>query len=46
MAKRISTRDTYFTPVRKRTSIGNSTSSKPKNKHKLKSWKKYNRQGK
>ena len=46
MAKRISTRDTYFTPVRKITSIGNSTRSKPKNKHKLKSWKKYNRQGK
>ena len=36
----------YFTPIRKRTSIGNSTRSKPKNKHKLKSWKKYNRQGK
>ena len=36
----------YFTPVRKRTSIGNSTRSKPKNKHKLKSWKRYNRQGK
>ena len=35
-----------FTKVRKRTSIGNSTRSKPKNKHKLKSWKKYNRQGK
>ena len=46
MVKRISTRDTYFPPVRKRTSIGNSTRSKPKNKHKLKSWKKYNRQGK
>ena len=46
MVKRISTRDTYFTPVRNRTSIGNSTRSKPKNKHKLKSWKKYNRQGK
>ena len=26
--------------------IGNSTRIKPKNKHKLKSWKKYNRQGK
>ena len=26
----IKTRDTYFTPVRKRTSIGNSTRSKPK----------------
>ena len=45
MVKRISTRNEYFTPVRKRTSIGNSTRSKPKNKHKLKSWKKYNRQG-
>ena len=38
--------NTYFTPVRKRTSIGNSSRSKPKNKHKLKSWKRYNRQGK
>ena len=36
----------YFTPIKKRTSIGNSTRSKPKNKHKLKSWKKYKRQGK
>jgi hypothetical protein len=44
MAKKIG--NEYFTPVRKRTSIGNSTRSKPKNKHKLKSWKKYNRQGK
>ena len=35
----------YFTPVKKRTSIGHSSRSKPKNKHKLKSWKKYNRQG-
>ena len=35
----------YFTPVKKRTSIGNSSRSKPKNKHKIKSWKKYNRQG-
>ena len=43
MAKQ--TGNTYFTPVRKRTSIGNSTRSKLKNKHKLKSWKKYNRQG-
>jgi len=34
-----------FTITRKRTSIGNSSRSKPKNKHKLKSWKKYNRQG-
>ena len=36
----------YFTPIKKRTSIGNSSRSKPKNKHKLKSGKKYNRQGK
>ena len=43
MAKKIT--NEYFTPVRKRTSIGNSSKSKPKNKHKLKSWKKYNRQG-
>ena len=43
MAKKVG--NEYFTPVRKRTSIGNSTRSKPKNKHKLKSWKKYNRQG-
>ena len=35
----------YFTPVRKRTNIDKSTRSKPKNKHKLNSWKKYNRQG-
>ena len=44
MAKKIT--NEYFTPVRKRTSIGNSSKSKPKNKHKIKSWKKYNRQGK
>ena len=44
MAKKIG--NEYFTPVRKRTSIGDSSRSKPKNKHKLKSWKKYNRQGK
>ena len=44
MAK--NTTNEYFTPVKKRTSIGNSSRSKPKNKHKLKSWKKYNRQGK
>ena len=36
----------YFTPIKKRTSKGNSSRSKPKNKHSLKSWKKYNRQGK
>jgi hypothetical protein len=42
---KIATRDEYFTPVKKRTSIGNSTRSKPKNKHKRRRWKKYNRQG-
>ena len=35
-----------FDNVKKRTSIGKSTRSKPKNKHKLRMWKKYNRQGK
>ena len=42
----IKTKTEYFTPVRKRTSIASSTRSTPKNKHKRKSWKKYNRQGK
>ena len=46
MVKRTSTRDIYFTSIKKRTSIGNSTRSKPKNKHKRRNWKKYNRQGK
>ena len=35
----------YFTPIKKRTSIGNSSRSRPKNKRKRLSWKKYNRQG-
>ena len=38
--------NTYFTPVKKRTSIGNSSRSKPKNKSKRLNFKKYNRQGK
>jgi hypothetical protein len=42
----ITTRSEYFTPTKKRTSIGHSTRSKPKNKHKRRTWKKYNRQGK
>jgi hypothetical protein len=42
----ITTRTEYFTPVKKRTSIGNSPRSKPKNKHKRRSWKAYHRQGK
>jgi hypothetical protein len=37
---------TYFTPVKKRTSIGNSSRTRPKNKHKQRQFKKYNRQGK
>ena len=44
MAKQDNTKS-IFDKVKKRTSIGNSLRSKPKNKHKLKSWKKYNRQG-
>ena len=43
MAK--TTSNEYFTPIKKRISIGHSSRSKPKNKHKIKSWKKYNRQG-
>ena len=34
----------YFTPSPKRTSIGRSKNTRPKNKHKRRSWKKYNRQ--
>jgi len=44
MAKKIG--NEYFTPVRKRTSIGDSSRSKPKNKSKKLNFKKYNRQGK
>jgi hypothetical protein len=36
----------YFTPVKKRTSIGHSSRSRPKNKSKKLNFKKYNRQGK
>jgi hypothetical protein len=35
----------YFTPKPKRTSIGHSNTSRPKNKKKRLNWKKYNRQG-
>ena len=45
MAIRFKTASWRPDPVKKRTSIGASSRSKPKNKHKLKSWKKYNRQG-
>ena len=46
MAKQTLVQKSIFDKVVKRTSIGNSSRSKPKNKHKLKSWKKYNSQGK
>jgi|TARA_R100001530_G_scaffold74397_1_gene52395 hypothetical protein len=42
----IGTRSDYLTPVKKRTSIGQSPRSKPNNKNKKRMWKKYNRQGK
>jgi hypothetical protein len=42
----IYTRSEYFTPIKKKTTIGHSTRSRPLNKHKRKMWKKYNRQGK
>ncbi len=38
--------NTYFTPVKKKTSIGHSSRSRPKNKSKRLNFKKYNRQGK
>ena len=38
--------NTYFTPVKKKTSIGHSLRSRPKNKSKKLNFKKYNRQGK
>ena len=42
----IKTRNEYFTPVKKRTSIGHSVRSRPNNKHKRRMWKKYRGQGK
>ena len=43
---KLSVNNTYFTPVKKRTSIGHSSRSRPKNKSKRANFKKYNRQGK
>ena len=43
---KLSVRNEYFTPVKKRTSIGHSSRSRPKNKSKKLNFKKYNRQGK
>ena len=43
---KLSVRNEYFTPVKKRTSIGHSSRSRPKNKSKRANFKKYNRQGK
>ena len=42
---RLSVNNTYFTPVKKRTSIGNSSRTRPKNKHRRRNFKRYNRQG-
>jgi|TARA_R100001510_G_scaffold49017_1_gene47168 hypothetical protein len=39
-------RNTYFTPVKKRTSIGDSSRSKPKNKNKRRLHKRTRGQGK
>ena len=38
--------NTWRDPVKKRTSIGYSVRSRPKNKHKKRTWKKYRGQGK
>ena len=48
MAKRIGFYNFGSKPerVKKTTSIGHSSRSTPKNKHKKRSWKKYNEQGK
>ena len=43
---KLSVNNTYFTPVKKRTSIGHSSRSRPKIKSKRLNFKKYNRQGK
>ena len=43
---KLSVNNTYFTPVKKRTSRGHSSRSRPKNKSKKLNFKKYNRQGK
>ena len=45
MAKQFSSA-VYREPVKKRTSIGNSVRSRPKNKYKKRTWKKYRGQGK
>jgi len=45
MAKQFMT-STYREPVKKRTSIGNSVRSRPKNKNQKRSYKKYRGQGK
>jgi len=46
MARKASGESTHIGNGKKRTSIGNSKRSKPKNKHKRKNWKKYRGQGK
>ena len=46
MAKRIQLITSRRDPVKKRTSIGDSVRSRPKNKNKKRNWKKYKGQGK
>jgi hypothetical protein len=46
MARAKNTENTYRTPVRKRTSIGHSIRTRPKNKHKRRNFKAYRGQGK
>ncbi len=46
MAKRTQPITSRRDPVKKRTSIGDSVRSRPKNKNKKRNWKKYKGQGK
>ena len=46
MAKKAKSYKEHEAGPKKRTSIGNSIRSRPKNKHKRRSWKKYRKQGK
>ncbi len=46
MKARGNTTSSYRTPVRKRTSIGHSIRTRPKNKHKRRNYKAYRGQGK
>ena len=46
MAKKTQILSARLDPVKKRTSIGDSVRSRPKNKNKKRNWKKYKGQGK